>query len=229
MKKFGCILLVFIALFALAWFKPWNTLGLTPTKIIGLEAIQQQAALTVFSLKDSIDIYIDNELKESIDTSGGSAEIVDIKPGMHRITLRKSSETTGEFYEFSQTLNFVKGVSNVVAYELGPTQEFSQGHVFYTEKLNEQLEKGTTYISFLSNMDEIEVYLNNQKVGETPIEDHEITLDKQYDVTLKKEGYEELSFKILPEGESERTKLEGLHLYIKADLFLKPIDIDKVE
>jgi hypothetical protein len=227
LKRIGCLLVVLILLFALAWYKPWRMTGLTFGSLIGLEEIKSQSGLAVFSLKDQIEVFVDNQYKDKIEAGGGSIEVGELEPGIHRVTLRKVTDGDAEYYEFSKSLNFEAGVSNVVAYELGPSSDFSQGHVFYTEKSEEKNENGKTLISFHSKLDEVEVYMDNKLIGKTPLENYEISLDKQYDITLKKSGFEELNFKILPESEADRTKLEGLNLFIEADLFLKPIDIKK--
>lgn len=228
MRRFGCILLIALILFALAWYKPWQLTGVTFGSLIGLEEIKAQSALTVFSLKDQIEVFVDNQYKDKIEAGGGSVEVSELEPGVHRVTLRKVSKEGVNYFEFSKSLNFEAGVSNVVAYELGPSKDFSQGHVFYTEKLDKKLEPGKTQISFhTSNLDEVEVYLDSKLIGKTPLDNYEISLEKQYDVTLKKSGYEELNFKILPENEEDREKLEQLNLFIDSDLFLKPIEINK--
>ncbi len=195
--------------------------------MVGLENIKVYSGVSVFSLKDQIEVYIDNEYKDKVDASGGLLEISEVEPGIHRVTLKKKTEGDVKYYEYSKSLNFVPGVSNVIAYELGPTEEFSQGHVFYTEKKTDPIEPGNTVISFVSSITEIEVYLDDKLIGKTPLNNYKINLDKQQVVKLRKDGYEELSFKILPEAQEDRNKLELLRLYIEAELFLKPIDISK--
>lgn len=226
-KKTGCILLVIGLLVVTAWFRPWDKVEFSWKNLLGIENIKEYSGLSVFSLKDQLEVYIDNEFIDQVDATGGMLEIADIEPGVHRVTLRKDAGSTAQYYEFSKSINFDAGVSNVIAYELGPSREFSQGHVFYTEKksINDVSEK--TFISFLSSINEVEVYLDDKLIGKTPLEDYDIPLNKQYEVKLKKNGYEELSFKILPEADEERKKLNNLHLYIEAELFLKPFEIIK--
>lgn len=214
-------------LITIAWFKPWDFLDISWRNLVGLETIKVYSGVSVFSLKDQIEVYVDNEFKDNVDASGGLLEISQIEPGIHRVTIKKKVDGNVRYYEFSKSLNFVQGVSNVIAYELGPSKEFSQGHVFYTEKKIEPVEQGKTLISFLSSIPEIEVYLDDKLIGQTPLKDFEISLAEQQIVKLRKDGYEELSFKILPESLEDRKKLESLHLYIEAELFLKPLEISK--
>lgn len=226
-KKTGCILLVIGLLVVTAWFRPWDKLEFSWKSLLGIENIKEYSGLSVFSLKDQLEVYIDNEFIDQVDATGGMLEITDIEPGVHRVTLRKDGGNTAQYYEFSKSINFDSGVSNVIAYELGPSREFSQGHVFYTEKKNKNDVSENTLISFLSSINEVEVYLDDKLIGKTPLEDYDIALNKQYEVKLKKNGYEELSFRILPEADEERKKLTDLHLYIEAELFLKPFEIIK--
>ncbi|MCA9385785.1 PEGA domain-containing protein [Candidatus Dojkabacteria bacterium] len=220
-KIFGYTIFTLLLLGVAAW-SPWESWDLSFFTLLGIEEQTEYAGLEVYSLKDEFDVYIDGISVGSVSPEFGSLSVPQIEPGSHIVTLRSDKEN---FFEFTRPIDFHRGLSVVVAYELGPSKVFSQGHVFYA--LGETVDEGgMATLTINTAQSDVSVLLDGAELGQSPINELELDLSKNYTIVLKKEGYEELEFNILPETQEERDQLSGLDLFIDASLFLIPFDIE---
>lgn len=229
-KRFRQITLILIVLILLALWSPWKQYNWSIASLFGVEEVEKFAGLEVYSLKDTLNIYFDDELIGEVSPDEGVFEKTDVKPGNHIIKLTKKVESENSYYVYTKAINFVEDFDVVVAYELGPTEIFSQGHVFYVGKdtvsYSDQ-EKRIARLNISTEQDGVEIYLDNDRIGETEVEDYELSLTKLHKIKLTKKNYESLEFDILPDKQEDRDKLAGYELFIDAQLFLIPLKIDK--
>lgn len=224
-NKFVKIFLVIFVLILIAIWAPFEEVDLSISRLFGVEQVNKLSSLKVISLKDGITVYMNGEKRGETTPEGGVLEIPDITPGTHIIKLEKISEN-GEYFEFLKSIDFVDGYSVVIAYELGPTQKFSQGHVLYAKKSANVSDKDETSINIDVLNTQAEIFIDGASIGNSPIRNYSLSLSDIHNVKIVKGGYEDLEFTILPELEDDRKKLKEVDLYIEAQLFLIPLVVE---
>jgi len=220
-KKVLIILIVIVVLLGLAIWAPWYKWDFSLYNLFGIENTTKYSELKVKSLSGEIDIYIDDELQGSVTDNEEFADIASISEGSHKITLKKKS--SAEYYTFERTIDFESGVEIVIAYDLGPNEVFSEGHVFYSKK--NYANDGQPKLFVYSVPDMTKVFIDDIFVGETPLRSVDLDLSSQHRVKLQKTGYDDLEFTILPDKIENREKLNEFDLIIEAKLFLRPVKI----
>lgn len=230
LKKLLVTIILIFFLISLAIWSPWEQYNLTIAKFFGVEEIEKFAGIELYSLNGELELYIGNELKGNINPEGGYLTIGEITPGAHIVKVKRKIEPEGAYHEITKSINFVENLNTIIAYELGPTEEFSQGHIFYARKQESVTNSNIANLNIRTNKVEgVEIHLDDTSIGNTPLTNFALNLDKSYILKLNKEGFEDLTFNILPENEEDRLKLQGLDLFIEADLFWIPLDIEKEE
>lgn len=225
MKKVTIFIVLLVFCVLLAIWSPWTSLRFTLSSLFGIKQASEVAGLQVISLSGDLEVLLDGE-KIGEATSDATPFIIDnIQPGDHLLTLQKISEIENAYWKFSKVINFNKGTTVAASFNLGPTEEFSEGHlIYFTENQNPENKKNLV-ISL--NVKDANLTLNDEDPiqFEGTILSREIPLTQQHSVLLHKDGYDDLQFNILPATQEDRDKLLGLILNIDAHLLLKPVDL----
>lgn len=224
-KKIRNLFLLFLLLLLLGFWSPWNDWDINFLQLIGIDTQPKLATLKVKSLAGNIDIFIDEQNMGSVTADDEFAEITTISKGEHLIQLKRLTEKEGIYYELSRKLNFEPGVEVVIAYDLGPSEEFSEGHILYTApNFNKD---SAPDLNIISEPDDVAVFLDDSQIGTTPLKELELDISKQHKVRFEKQGYDTLEFILLPESQEARDKLKGLSLQLEVNLFLQPMKLIK--
>ena len=213
-----------VLIIACALWSPWQYLHFNPLSIFGINPPAKLARLEVSSLAGEIEITIDGEKKGSVGPEGSPFLIEDVNPGQRLVKLVRKSSNTHSYITFEKLLNFASDIDTVIAYELGPTVEFSQGHVITAYK--SYIHPTTTDLNITTMPPNTEAFLDGQDIGATPLTNISLDLKSVHTLKLTKTGYETVQINILPNTPDGRAKLLGYEINVNTDLFLIPIRVD---
>jgi hypothetical protein len=222
LKKIEAIILIVVFLVILGLWSPWNNWNINILNLFGIDSNEKYSTLKVKSIQGAVSIYVDEELKGTASDNSDFAEINPIIPGEHTITLKK--ESNGNYYQFVRKVNFEPGLDVVVAYDLGPSQVFSEGHILYTRK--NFLNLKNPRLSVYSSPEDASVYLDDVLVGVTVLKDLELDKAIQHKLRFEKKGYDTMEILILPENLVDREKLANYDIVLEVNLFLQPVKIN---
>jgi len=222
-KKLLTITIIIIALLGCAVWSPWKSIGLDWYKLVGLEAPVKFARLQITSLAGELEIYVDGESKGSVGPEGSPFLVEDITPGQRLVKLVRRSDNAKNYIQFERLVNFSSDVDTVIAYELGPNQEFSEGHIITAFKnyANQDL----TRLNVTMGQEDVLVTLDNNSIGKAPIQSLPLDNSSVHKLKLEKAGYEPLEISLLPQDEADRRKLTGYDITVEAFLFLQPLRV----
>lgn len=226
MRKKLAVLLAMIFLVLLAFWSPWLYLKLDLVQFFGVSKPENIAGLQVYSLAGELEVYLDGELLGSAGADKAPLILDRVEPRDYLITLKRSTDVRGSYWDFNQLISFVSGTTVIISYNLGPEEEFSEGHIIYASVKDNQNDKSKLNID--TNIDDPEIYVEDlfiQKLNSKQVSS-ELSFDKPRKVTIKKTGYESLEFTILPESQSERDLLSKYNLNIDAHLMLQPVMVE---
>jgi len=226
MRKFLLILSVLVLCVIFGLWSPWAYIKLDLSRLFGVPAKEEISGLKVYSLSGELEVLIDQESFGSVRVKDSPLIIDRIVPGERLIRLKKLSNMGGLYWEYSKVIPFEKGLEVVISYNLGPSQNFSEGHVIYAAKKPEQrigneLNLKLNVSDFFFQIDNIQP----QKVsGQSIITT--LSLSSQHKIKVLKNGYEPLEFTILPETQEERDKFRDYDFIIEAELMLQPVKVE---
>lgn len=222
MRKFFLILLIAIFFLILAVWSPWYSWNINILNLFGISPAEKLSILKVKSLSGDIDIFFDGELKGTAQADEEFAEVDSITKGEHLVTLKRRTEKQS-YYELVRKLNFEPGIDVVMAYDLGPSEIFSEGHILYARNnfSNEQQAR----INIFSTPQGVNVFLDDLQIGTTSLKDIQLDVSKQHKLRFEKPGYDPLEFTIMPENQTDRDKLKGLTLTLEVNLFAQPVKV----
>jgi len=223
MKKIIIAIVFIIILLICAIWSPWLSWNLTFGQLLGLGTKPSYSGLKIFSLVGEVDAYLDNEYIGTISPETGCLDDNQISPGTHEVKITRKSDPAGSYYELVKNINFEIGIDVIISYELGPSKEFSEGHIFYAEK--SFIDTNKSKLNVTSVPDKSKLYLDDIFIGETPLFDIDIDLSSQHKIKLVHDGYDTIEFKILPESQEDRDKLKGYKLNLEINMFLIPIKL----
>lgn len=227
LKRLGITIVIIVILVLLGFWSPWNNWKVNMFSLLGIEQTDSFASLKVKSLSGEVEIFVDNELMGTANADDADfSEITPVEVGEHLITLRKK-EAQDKYYVMSKKLNFEPGVDVVIAYDLGPTEAFSEGHILNSRK-NFTL-SDDVYLNIAANPTETEVYIDDNLIGSAPLNNIKLDNSKQHKLKFIKKGFDTLEITILPEKQEDRDKLNGLTLDLEVNLFTQPIKVINVE
>jgi hypothetical protein len=216
------ILLLFCTLFGL--WSPWFNWNINFSRLFGVEKVEQISGLKVLSLSGDIDIFIDNELVDSVDSENSfTTSIVALEPGEKTIRLERKSEVENAFWSFNKVINFEEGLDVVISYRLGTSEEISEGHIITASE-----KKSETYNLFIkTNVQDPTILINNiPSVVEGNTLTQNISLDNQHVIKITKAGFEDIEFLLLPETQEERDKFKNYVINVDAHLMYQPLQIE---
>lgn len=226
MRRLTVFVVLLVLCLLLAIWAPWNGFNFNLGSIFGIKQAVEVSGLQVYSLSGTLDIYVDgNKVGQAL--AGNDPFIKDnITPGEHLVSLVKESDIENAYWRYSKVVTFYKGTTVVASFNLGPEDEFSEGHVIYaTENPNPQNKNNLT---IGVNVDGASLTMDSN--NEIPFDGSsiatELSLDQQHTIRIHKSGYEDLQFTILPAAQEDRNKLRGLNLNIDAHLMLQPVNIE---
>ncbi|MCA9379378.1 PEGA domain-containing protein [Candidatus Dojkabacteria bacterium] len=220
MSRFTRLTILLLVGFLCALWSPWNSWNLSLPVLLGMEPAPEIGGLQVTSLAGDVVIYIDGFEMGQV-ASGESITISPIDPGERQIRLKRVSDVDNAYWEFNRLVKFESGIDVVIAYELGPTEEFSEGHVIYATKSPAVI--NGIKLNLDATVEGATVLLDGNEIGSTPLVSEVLSLDSQHTLKITKSGYEEQEFKLLPEDQADRDKVAGFNLNVTVNLFLQPL------
>ncbi len=223
MRKTFSIIILFVIAVLCAFWSPWTSWQLSITSLLGIAPPAETTGLQVTSLAGDLEVYIDGILQGKVGVNDSPITIPGVQPGEHQVRLKRLSAVEGAYYELNRLIKFEPGVDVVIAYELGPSAEFSGGHIIYAIKSTE-LTTGVK-LNLDVNVEEADVLIDDRELGKSPIVGQILSGDRAHLLKVEKRGYDGQEFKLLPESQEERDKILGYTLYVKVDLFLQPIPV----
>lgn len=213
-----------LVLFAL--WSPWLYVRLNLSQLFGIAEPEGISGLQVNSLAGEMEVYLDGELKGNSSADRSPFTLDTITPGDYLVTLKRKTDTRGSYWDFNKLITFTEGTTVIVSYNLGPEEEFSEGHIIYaTKKDNSSL---NPKINMEFNVDDPEITIEEasaQKINSRQY-NAEISFDKPKKITISKPGYESLEFTILPDSEEERKALSQFNLNTDIHLMLRPVIVE---
>jgi len=224
MRKFFWITIIAVALVALAFISPWRQIRFDFAGLFGLQQQEKTSGLVVSSFAGKINVYIDGKLEGNA-TSDTPLVLPKVTPGDRLLKLERETTVPLAYMTYSKLVAFLPGSEAQISYELGPSPEFSGGHLIYVGGIPTS-DKANLRLNVKANTSDVEVFIDNGSIGKLPINSYQLPVKSQYKLELRKNGYETQSFTILPEVQADRDKLGGLDLMVEVDLFLQPIKLN---
>lgn len=228
MKKLVVLVIILVSCVLIGLWSPWRGLNINLGGLFGITELESLSGLQVYSLSGTIEVYIDNELKGEIDIENSPLSVDKITPGERIVTLKRKSDIDNSYKEINKLISFVGGTNVVMSYNIGPVEEYSEGHIIYPVVKDNLNDKTTLFIK--SNVEDVSLQIDSS-IAETirglNIE-KELDLSKQHLINIKKNGYEPLEFNILPSVAEEREKLINYNLILEVDLMEQPLDIEDI-
>ncbi len=224
MKRIVIFVILLVLCVLLALWSPWTKIDIQ--SIFGIKQSENISGLQVYSLSGKLDIYLDNEKIGTVNEGNDPYIKDDVTPGEHLITLKKETSVVGAYWDLNKLIDFYKGTVVVASYNLGPEEEFSEGHIIYASAGTGENNNETT-LNVLSNVQDATLKIDSDsdiKISGNSVSAN-LKLDSQHTIIISKKGYDDLEFTILPSEQSDRDKLLGLNLNIDAALMLQPVQI----
>lgn len=220
--KFLKTVFILAFLMGLAFWSPWKEWNFSWFNLIGINQKEGFSSLRVQSFSGNLNVYVDDELQGVADSSGEVLEILPIEPGNHILKLTREEESAF-FYELVKEIPFSEDIDVIVGYELGPSAQFSEGHILYSKKSFEA--NRDPILEIFSPTSNVSVKLDGVDIGQTPINNIELSTDKTHKLLLEKDGYDSLEIQILPDSIEEREKLRDYILTLDVSLFARPLNL----
>lgn len=223
MSKLLKFITFFLALTLLAFWSPWQNWDFQWINLFGIESRQDYSSLNIKSFEGDLEVYIDNELQGTVGEDDGFLEISPLKEGEHTVRLQRPQSESDFFNVFERRLNFENNADVVIGYDLGPTSEFSEGHILSARK-SFTVGKDPV-LDIVSPLEGVNVKLDGSDIGKTPLRSIPISINSKHTLSFAKDGYDTLEIEIFPDSQEDRNKLKDLVLNLEVNLFLKPVDI----
>ena len=179
----------------------------------------------MYSLSGEIEVEIDGELAGNVTVDGSPLEIIEIEPGEHLVNVKRIGEVSDNdpiYYQLNRVIKFEKGINTVLAYELGPTKDFSEGYIITTTKA---LEPGVPKLNITTIPDGTTITINDLNQGTAPLGNFDIDLSQNYRIKIAKENYESIEFNLLPDDDVQRNLLKNYDINVEVNLFQIPIEL----
>lgn len=221
LKKLLVGTVVIIGLGVLAFWSPWQQWDFSITSILGIESKEEFSALKVRSLGGTIEVFLDGESYGEVSTEEEFLEVFPVDPGEHTVRLVRKSDA--DYTEVVRKINFEPAVDVIIGYEIGPNEQFSEGHILYARR--SFTAQGDPTVEVYSSPEAITVQLDGAEIGQTPIKDVTLTTDRRHTLSFSKPGYDPLDIEILPDNQADRDKLKNTILTLEINLFAQPVPI----
>jgi len=222
LRKIIITVLGIVVIAALAVWSPWNKWNMSWLNLLGIESKEVFSGLQVTSLDGEMNVYVDEELVESVNPENSPLEITPIESGEHTVRLERVN-SSGQYIDIIRKINFESAVNVVIGYEIGPTEDFSEGHIFFANKSFSA--NNNSVLEIVSAVENIKVSLDGIYIGNTPLKEHSLDISTKHKLKFEKEGYDQMEIEILPDSQEDRDKLKNLLLTIEINLFTRPIQL----
>jgi hypothetical protein len=223
-KKLTFLIALIVLTFACALWSPWYYWQFSLADLIGVERPPEFARLQVTSIAGEVEIFVDDESRGTVGPEGSPFVIEDVKPGKRLIRLERISDSPGVYIEFERLIEFYPELDTVIAYELGPSTEFSEGHLI--SAFENVVNRERTKLNVYTEQEGVTVSLDGREIGTTPINSIELDTSTVHRLSLEKRGYETLEISLLPEDDEQRERLKGFDINVEANLFLLPLRVE---
>jgi hypothetical protein len=222
MKTFLKILLVIVVLLLLALWSPWSKWNIDLRPLFGVNDPGSIAGLVVNSLSGNIEVTVDNQVVGSA-SEDSSLIIDDVSPGEKLVKLRRISDVENAYWSYSKVVDFEEGTTAVLSFNLGPSSEYSEGHIIFFQK---KVGDGAN-IHFSFDEDDVSVQVETQVFKDVNKTGVSVPLDTtaQKSIKIVKEGYEDLEFKLLPEDAEDRERVKDFDIYVDVYLMKQPVNV----
>ncbi len=226
MNRIIKVILFLVICSLIALWSPWTNWNLDLNKIFGIQAPEVISGLQIYSLSGELEIYVDNNLVGSVDEEDSPFTVDKVMPGEHLFTLKRKSEVKNAYWIVNKLITFEAGTNVVASYNVGPEEEFTEGHIIYTIKRIDKNSSPSLNINL--NVDNAVVTIDSNSEEEVLGKFYSTVLSysQQHSITIFKDGYEKLEFSILPTSQEERDKLKDFNLNIEAHLMLQPVEVE---
>jgi hypothetical protein len=222
MKTFLKILLAIVVLLVLALWSPWSKWNIDLRPLFGVNDPGSIAGLVVNSLSGNIEVTVDNQVLGS--ASEDVPLIVDaVAPGEKLVKLRRITDVEDAYWSYSKVVDFEEGTTAVLSFNLGPSEEYSEGNIiFFQKRIGD-----SSNIHFTFNEDNVNVQVETQVYKNVNKSGVSVSLDttEQKSIKIVKQGYEELEFKLLPEDANERARVKDFDIYVDVYLMKQPVNV----
>jgi hypothetical protein len=215
------IFIILVIGLLLAIWSPWNNWNLNFASILGYKAPDQYGGLVISSLAGEIKIFIDDSEVGTVSPETSPYENFQVQPGLRKIKLTRVSDPAGFYYELNKVINFEGNVEVVMAYDLGPSLEFTEGH---TLSARSKKAKTPVELSLKTTPSQATVMADDITVGVDKLI-VDLDLSKQHTIKVSHPGYETLQFVILPDSQDDRNKLVDFDLLLEVNLTLIPLEL----
>lgn len=216
--RVSVIILFFIIL---AIWSPWNAWDLNISRFFGYANQTENSGIQVKSLSGELKIFVDDKEMGTTNAEQDPFAVSNISPGQHKVRLVKSSNPEGFYAEFNRIINLEPGVDAVISYDLGPSEDFSEGHV-----LAARSKRSSGLPTLRANTEPASAVILLNDVALTDGEFKDLDLSKQHNIKVSAPGYEKLEFVILPDAQGDRDKLKNYDLELSIRLSLIPLEIN---
>ncbi len=223
MKSFLKILLIIVGLLLLALWSPWTKWNIDFRPLFGIQDPGQIAGLVVNSLAGNIEVTIDNQVVGSA-TEEAPLIIDSIDPGEKLIKLRRISDVENAYWAYSKVIDLEVGTTAVLSFNLGPSEDYSEGNIIYFER---KAESDLSSIFFTFDEDNVNLQVETQVFRSLSKSGVVVPLDtlEQKSIKIIKTGFEELEFKLLPEDESDRSRVKDFNIKVDVYLMKQPVKV----
>lgn len=227
MGRILLIALILVSCSILALWSPWVGWQLDASKLFGVGSAEPISGLYLYSLSGTLELEIDGESQGSV-SSIDSPLIVDrVQPGQRLVSIKRVSQNSSTYWNLSELVEFTAGTNVVISYNIGPTEDFSEGNIIYAkDSTSSELNQLTVSI----DSDNALVFLDNasiQQINANTFKD-KITLDATHKIEISKPGFETFSFSVLPDTQEERDKLTDFDIFVDVRLLQIPVELEEI-
>lgn len=228
MKRILTITLIFVALVLLAIWSPWLRWNIDLGALIGVAKPDSIAGLQVSSLAGELEIFLDGKSAGKVTPETSPLFLDRVEPGEHLLAIKRTGDFAGSYAAFSKLVDFIAGSSVVIAYNLGPDEQFSEGHIIYATK--KTVDAASSKLDINLSLEDFNFSIDNLPSERITGKHLSVNLDlnSQHQVKISKTGYESLEFTILPETQEDRDKIKPFDLNIDVQLMLQPVEVDTI-
>lgn len=210
MKKFLITLSILSFLSAVAIISPWKAIGDKILGVVGL-SVSSPVSISVNSKEGNLRVFIND--KEEGTTP---LELNNLSPGSYKVKLVKDTNTPDFYTEFERAFDIEEGTQVVINWELGPSNEFSSGEIyFFKRNLDEQSDEST--VSIIPHPDNASIYFDGAKQSGPPFVLDGIK-EGRHKAKVEQDHFIDTEIDI-------QTK-EGYDLFLEIRLFPLPVDIE---
>ncbi|MCS7317041.1 MAG: hypothetical protein NZZ41_01805 [Candidatus Dojkabacteria bacterium] len=228
MLKVVFYFLIVISCVLVSVYSPWIYITFDLTNLFGIEKPEDISGLKVVTITGDIEVYVDNQRIGQVKQDDKRFTFDRIKTGLRLVKLKRiSSNESNIYWEFNKLINFEKGVYVVIFVNLGPTKDFSEGHVIYPVRKKDINDPTYLHVIFenvggiVQINNEKPVLLENKKEYKTAI-----SLEQQNKVYVEMIGSESQEFTVLPDSQEDRDKFKGYDIYVEVFMFNQPIQVN---